>query len=45
MMVILIIEFLGRFFDEFLFLVLNMVYFFLFGVEIVYVKFGGLLLS
>lgn len=45
MMVTLIIELLGRFSDEFSFSVLNMAYFFPLGVEIVHVKFGGLLLS
>lgn len=45
MMVTLIIQLLGRFYAEFSFSVLNMAYFFPSGVEIVCVKFGGLLLS
>lgn len=45
MMVTLIIQLLGRFYDEFSFSVLNVAYFLPFGVKIVHVKFGGLLLS
>ena len=45
MIVTLIIELLERFCDKFSFSVLNMTYFFPFGVKIVCMKFGGLLLS